>query len=145
MKNLSGLISGVTRPLMTPQKALWAGLCLSWPKIGGGLASVSRPLRLQWGQGGGTLWLGVWGGSVFLISHESAFLVEAVNRYAGYKAVLRVRYKEIPVPSKPFVFQKTDKVSSEAKVWAQSILGSKNSQDEILEQALFSLGSWVYG
>lgn len=89
--------------------------------------------------------MGVWGGNVFLMSHESAFLIESVNRYAGYKAIIRVRYQEIPVPLKAPVPQKTGDVSFEAKTWAQSILKAKGLQDQRLEQALLSLGSQVYG
>jgi hypothetical protein len=144
MKALSGCIAGVTRPIVTPQKALWAGLCLSWPKISGRLAEVSRPLRLQWMQGGGTLWLGVWGGSSFLISHESSFLMDSVNRYAGYKAVVRMRYKALAPPIKVLEAKKLPEVSDEARAWAQSILDAKDCRDERLERALLSIGSRLY-
>ena len=144
MKTLAGTVSRVTRPLMTPQKALWAGLYLSWSKIGGRVAEVSRPLRLRWTQGGGTLWLGVWGGNAFLISHESARLMEAVNCYAGYKAVVRIRYKEVLPPQKVQSSTKTTARSSAAQDWAESIVTTKNPKNECLERALLSLGCHLY-
>lgn len=143
MRPLIKAISGVTRPLMTPQKALWAGLCLNWSKIVSRVARTSSPLKFQWMKGGGTLWIGVWGGQTFLISHETAAIIEAVNRYAGYKAIGRVKYKEIQKPCEMLASVSIFEISPKAHQKAEHILKANDSIDDCLSKALLSLGACI--
>ena len=151
MESLSRAVFSVTGPLMTPQKSLWAGLCLNWRDIVGNVARVSRALKLHFfkGPGSGTLLVGVWDGQTFLVSHETEYIKDAVNRYAGKEVIVYVKYKEVSAPSrcKPSV-KLLKESSAQGLPWARSIIEARKGVSahgaDPLESALLSFGGSLY-
>ncbi|WP_156095333.1 DciA family protein [Candidatus Hepatobacter penaei] len=151
MKRLSSSLFSVTSPLMTPEKSLWSGICLGWPAIVGPLAKVCRPLNMQHVRGGrrqSVLWIGVWGGHTFVLSHETHTIIDAVNRYAGKDLVAQVKYKEIaePIKQKASGPQDVAPLCPRAQKQVDTVLTKNNDEPACVsvETALRAFGRALY-
>ncbi len=151
VKRLSTSLFSVTSPLMTPEKSLWSGICLGWSAIVGPLAKVCRPLNMQHVRGGrrqSVLWIGVWGGHTFVLSHETHTIMDAVNRYAGKDLVAQVKYKEIaePIKQKPSVPQDVVPLCPRAQKHVDIVLTKNDGNPSCasVEMALRAFGRALY-
>ena len=121
-----------------------AELITRWPEIAGAdIAAHAEPERIRWPRTNdgnpnepATLVLRVEGPTAIEIQHQSAVIIERVNRFLGWKAIGQIALRQAPLSRR------------EKKAWsaidpeaAARVAGTlKNVSDENLRQALARLG-----
>ncbi len=105
---LAATLEGITRPIFSKRGFSNAAIAKEWPTIvGAQLAAQSQPEKLTFPtgkKGDGTLHLRIASGSLALeMQHLEPLLLERINGYFGYKAIIRLTYIQGPVwkPSAP--------------------------------------------
>lgn len=161
VRALASLIPGITRKAFEKHGFASASLITDWAQIvGARLAADTRPLKLKWprfpeqagagdeaakGRPGATLVLQVDPAVALDVQYQTAQIIERINAYFGYRAVVELRIQQEPIapshasagasvnarePSAP------EQTSTPASPAAQAT-GSENG----LEAALARLGS----
>lgn len=117
-----------------------------WPDIVGvALADCSLPERLTFPRDedhGGTLYIRVQGSMAPELQHFEPMVIERINSYYGYSAVVRLVYRHGPVPTRDRNTRRPepDLTDSQRKALEDQLAGVKNPQ---LRAALYQLGSEV--
>ena len=92
----------VARPVLGRHGLAAGGIVADWPSIvGAQLAECSVPMRLAFPPGersAGTLHLRVQGSLALELQHLEPVVLERINGYFGYRAVVRLRIQQGPVP-----------------------------------------------
>jgi hypothetical protein len=103
---------------------------------------LAVPEQLKWPRGAGhegaTLYLRCAPGQALALSHESALIASAVNRYFGYFLVREVRLSAEPFTASSAPKAETPAVSPEAAQQAKQTVAGV--EDEALRNALGNLG-----
>jgi len=145
---LADLAAGVLKDSFARQGFASRELVTSWPEIvGSDIALCAEPLKIQWprpleGEAAepGTLVLRVEGPAALEIQHLSGVILERVNRFFGWQAVVRLAIRQAPIgrrarPEPPRIdAEKAGKI-------AETLDGS--IEDEALRQALGRLGAAI--
>jgi hypothetical protein len=102
-KALASAVGALTRPLFTRRGLAGGAIATNWPAIvGPHLAVHTCPEKVVFPAGGrtdGTLHLRVDGGALAVeLAHLEPQLLDKVNGYFGYRAVVRLRIVQGPVP-----------------------------------------------
>ena len=135
---LRDLLGKVVGDAFTRQGFASAELVTRWPEIAGAeIAALSEPIKIQWPRVStshsssageqasgwerppGTLVLRVEGPAAIEIQHQSAVIVERVNRYFGWQALAGIALRQAPLarrranPPRPKIDQElADAISS---------------------------------
>ena len=98
--DIAGKLAG---PAMQRYGFAHHALVAKWPEIAGPVyARMSAPIKLSFAPDkrvGGTLTLAVDGPAALQIQHVADLIIEAVNRFFGYKAVERLRLLQTALPA----------------------------------------------
>jgi len=101
-QSLGSLLPKVARPVLGRQGLAAGGIVADWPSIVGvQLAECCVPMRLVFPPGersAGTLHLRVQGSLALELQHLEPVVLERINGYFGYRAVVRLRIQQGPVP-----------------------------------------------
>lgn len=101
-QSLGSLLPKVARPVLGRQGLAAGGIVADWPSIVGvRLAECCVPMRLAFPPGersAGTLHLRVQGSLALELQHLEPVVLERINSYFGYRAVVRLRIQQGPVP-----------------------------------------------
>ncbi len=111
-RSVGSFVPQLTRTAVEKYGFPQAAILTDWPAIvGADLASYTQPERLRWPRGaadsteenpwngaeGATLVLRVEGPRVLEIQHRTGQLIERVNSYFGFRAVIDVRLMQAPL------------------------------------------------
>jgi hypothetical protein len=117
--------------------------------VGSEIAAHAEPVKLQWprevnGEPGepATLVLRVEGPVSIEIQHQSAVILERINRFFGWQAVGRIALRQAPL-SRPKVNAAPPKLDAAEVARVESTLGAVT--DDELRAALSRLGAAVKG
>jgi hypothetical protein len=102
---LSDLLSGTLTDVLKSQGFASAEILSRWGDIvGGEIAAVSEPLKINWPRVSGTenpepatLVLRVEGPAALEVQHMSAVILERVNRFFGWQAIGRIALRQAPL------------------------------------------------
>ena len=101
-QSLGSLLPKVARPVLGRHGLAAGGIVADWPSIVGvQLAECCVPMRLAFPPGersAGTLHLRVQGSLALELQHLEPVVLERINSYFGYRAVVRLRIQQGPVP-----------------------------------------------
>jgi len=101
-QSLGSLLPKVARPVLGRHGLAAGGIVADWPSIvGAQLAECCVPMRLAFPPGersSGTLHLRVQGSLALELQHLEPVVLERINSYFGYRAVVRLRIQQGPVP-----------------------------------------------
>ncbi|MFM9844065.1 MAG: DUF721 domain-containing protein [Dongiaceae bacterium] len=101
-QSLGSLLPKVARPVLGRHGLAAGGIVADWPSIvGTQLAECCVPMRLAFPPGersAGTLHLRVQGSLALELQHLEPVVLERINSYFGYRAVVRLRIQQGPVP-----------------------------------------------
>ena len=101
-QSLGSLLPKVARPVLGRHGLAAGGIVADWPSIvGAQLAECCVPMRLAFPPGersAGTLHLRVQGSLALELQHLEPVVLEQINGYFGYRAVVRLRIQQGPVP-----------------------------------------------
>jgi hypothetical protein len=147
---LSELTGGALNDVLKRQGFASAEIVARWAEIAGPeIAAHSEPIKINWPRSPdeaapepATLVLRVEGPAALEIQHQSALILERVNRFFGWRAIGRIALRQAPLrrpepPPKP-----TPPDPAAASRIAQSL---PQIEDEALRQALGRLGAAVKG
>jgi hypothetical protein len=123
-------------------------LVTRWRDIAGAdIAAYAEPLKLQWQRGTNgeppepaTLVLRVEGPAAIEVQHQSAVLLERINRFFGWQAVGRIAFRQAPL-SRPV--RRPAPPAIDAAEAAQVEAGLTGIADQDLRAALGRLGAAV--
>lgn len=117
--------------------------------VGADVAAHAEPIKLQWqraidGEPGepATLVLRVEGPAAIEIQHQSAVILERINRFFGWQAVGRIAFRQAPL-SRPKVKSAPPKVDAAEAARVEATLEAVT--DDGLRAALGRLGAAVKG
>jgi len=104
-KSLAALVGKTLDDAFKRQGFASREIVTRWPQIvGEDIAAHAQPVRMQWprglnGEDGGpaTLVLRVEGPAAIEIQHQQGLIVERVNRFFGWQAVLRLALRQAPL------------------------------------------------
>jgi hypothetical protein len=115
--------------------------------VGADIAAHAEPLKLQWHRQvegeppePATLVLRVEGPASIEIQHQSAVVLERINRFFGWQAVSRIVFRQAPL-SRPKVKAPPPRVDPEEAARVESALSAVTDKD--LRAALGRLGAAV--
>lgn len=101
-QSLGSLLPKVARPVLGRHGLAAGGIVADWPSIvGAQLAECCLPMRLVFPPGeraAGTLYLRVQGSLALELQHLEPVVLERINSYFGYRAVIRLKIQQGPVP-----------------------------------------------
>lgn len=101
-QSLGSLLPKVARPVLGRHGLAAGGIVADWPSIvGAQLAECCLPMRLVFPPGersDGTLYLRVQGSLALELQHLEPVVLERINSYFGYRAVIRLKIQQGPVP-----------------------------------------------
>jgi len=101
-QSLGSLLPKVARPVLGRHGLAAGGIVADWPSIvGAQLAECCMPMRLAFPPGersDGTLYLRVQGSLALELQHLEPVVLERINSYFGYRAVIRLKIQQGPVP-----------------------------------------------
>jgi len=104
-QSLGSLLPKVARPVLGRHGLAAGGIVADWPAIvGAQLAECCLPMRLVFPPGeraDGTLYLRVQGSLALELQHLEPVVLERINSYFGYRAVIRLKIQQGPVPRPP--------------------------------------------
>ena len=142
---LSELIGSCLADAFARQGFASAELLNRWPEIvGAEIAEHAEPLRIQWPRGegeadtAGTLVLRVEGPVAIEIQHQSAIILERVNRFFGWQAVGRIAMRQAPLTHRP---RKPARQALDPAETARVAATLPDEMDDDLRQALARLGA----
>lgn len=151
-RSIGSFVPALTRTAVEKFGFPQAAILTDWPAIvGADLASYTAPERLRWPRGAGaqrdednpwngaegaTLILRVEGPRVLEIQHRAEQLIERVNAYFGFRAVIGLRLVQAPL-SKPLKQPAPKKQAPVLRVAASEVA------DERLRDVLERLGGNV--
>src|SRR5689334_16759146 len=123
-------------------------LVTRWKDIAGAdIAAHAEPLKLQWPRAvegeppePATLVLRVEGPAAIEIQHQSAVIIERINRFFGWQAVGRIALRQAPL-SRPKVKAAPPKLDAAEVARVEATLGAVT--DDELRAALGRLGAAV--
>jgi hypothetical protein len=69
--------------------------------VGPEVARICQPVKLSEGASGGVLTLKAEPGASLFLQHESRLLCEKINAYLGHSAVVRLRFVQGPLATRP--------------------------------------------
>lgn len=152
MRSLEHTLPTIMTTCATPQKSLWAKICLNWPNIARTWASQTHPLKLSHTQTGVTLWIQAASkGTAFQVTHHAHGLLEALSRITGDVTVQALRVVEGPPPPTPTVTHPKPHpapLTEQQTAWLNGHLVEKESTptkalNEKMRQALWRLGQHI--
>jgi hypothetical protein len=101
-QSLGSLLPKVARPVLGRHGLAAGGIVADWPSIvGAQLADCCVPMRLAFPPGertDGTLHLRVQGPLALELQHLEPVVLERINGYFGYRAIVKLRIQQGPVP-----------------------------------------------
>ena len=104
-RSLAAMLPKIARPAFGKRGFVEAGVLTDWPVIVGPvLAAETRPMKLSFPRGGrvdGTLQIRVTSAFSTELQHLAPLVIERINRYFGYAAVVRLTLSQGPVISPP--------------------------------------------
>ena len=99
VRRLSDLVPRVGRSSFRRFGFAESAVVARWPEIGGArLADIATPETIRFPQGkrsGGTLCLAVEGAHSLEVQHQEPEILERVNRFFGYGAVVRMSLRQV--------------------------------------------------
>jgi hypothetical protein len=117
--------------------------------VGADIAEHAQPLKLQWPRTvegeppePATLVLRVEGPMSIEIQHQSAVVLERINRFFGWQAVGRIAFRQAPL-SRPAVRPTPPRIDAAEATRVEATLGAVT--DDSLRAALGRLGAAVKG
>jgi len=118
-----------------------------WPEIAGAqIAAFAEPVKIQWRRVPdgeppvpATLILRVQGPAAIEIQHQSAVILERVNRFFGWQAIGKIALRQAPLTQKPTKSRPQRDAAAEARV-AETLT---DVADDDLRRALSRLGAAV--
>jgi hypothetical protein len=150
-RSIGSFVPALTRTAVEKFGFPQAAILTDWPAIvGADLASYTQPERLRWPRGaaaatddnpwngaeGATLILRVEGPRVLEIQHRTEQLIERVNAYFGFRAVIDVRLMQAPLA-------KAKKAPEARKQAPVTPIAPTEVQDDQLRDVLERLGANV--
>jgi hypothetical protein len=125
-------------------------LVTRWPDIvGADIAEHAQPIKLQWPRAvegepaePATLVLRVEGPMSIEIQHQSAVVLERINRFFGWQAVGRIAFRQAPL-SRPAQRRSPPRIDAAEAARVEATLGAV--ADDGLRAALGRLGAAVKG
>jgi len=104
MKSLGSAVSKIAAPVLGRRGFGEAQVILEWPAVvGQDLARDSLPVKLSFSRGDrldGTLHLRVATGAALEIQHLEPLIIERINGFFGYRAVVRLAIRQGPLPQR---------------------------------------------
>jgi len=149
-KALGMALGRLTRPLTKSRGAALGEVIQRWGEIAGPLLkSETQPEKMTYASGSGhaaTLEIGVSPAFALELQHLSPLIIEKINGYFGYRAVDRLKLKQMPIrhpesPNKPS--RTTRPLTSEERAQLEKMLDGV--EDKSLRQALETLGRSLLG
>ena len=151
-RSIGSFVPALTRTAVEKFGFPQAAILTDWPAIvGADLASYTAPERLRWPRGaeagrdednpwngaeGATLILRVEGPRILEIQHRTGQLIEQVNSYFGFRAVIDVRLMQAPL-------SKAKKAAAPKKQAPVTPIASSEIADDRLRDVLERLGGNV--
>lgn len=149
-KALGLSLGRLTRPLMKQRGAALGEVIHNWAAITGPLLAVeTQPEKLIYASGAGhaaTLEIGVTPAFALELQHLSPLIIEKINGYFGYRAVERLRLKQMPIrppESRETPVRATRPLTAEERLQLEKML--VGVEDKTLRQALENLGRSLLG
>jgi hypothetical protein len=131
-QSLGSLLPKVARPVLGRQGLAAGGIVADWPSIVGiRLAECCVPMRLAFPPGersAGTLHLRVQGSLALELQHLEPVVLERINSYFGYRAVVRLRIQQGPVP-RPVRRKEPVPIDSREDPAVDALVGSIGDED----------------
>jgi hypothetical protein len=144
-KALGLSLGRLTRPLTKSRGAALGEIIQRWGEIAGPLlTSETQPEKMIYASGAGhaaTLEIGVSPSFALELQHLSPIIIEKINGYFGYRAVDRLRLKQMPIrrPESPVKPDRTTRpLTADERAQLEKMLGG--IEDKGLRQALETLG-----
>ena len=143
---LSDLLSATLTDVLKAQGFASAEILSRWADIAGAeIAAVSEPIRINWPHPVGdndpepaTLVLRVEGPAALEIQHQSALILERLNRFFGWAAVGRVALRQAPLSRR-----ERPAPAPVNRAEAERIASTIPVEDEGLRNALGRLGAAI--
>ncbi len=141
LRALAVSLPRVTKRLFGKRGFAEGGLAADWPGIvGAGLAARCRPGKLAFARATerreGTLTLRVEAPFATEVQHMAPQIMERINGYFGYRAVARLRLKQVPYRPDP----KRDRSAPEPEITPELAARLESVEDPELRAALGRLG-----
>lgn len=145
---LSRMVESIVRPVFGKRGFSNAAIINNWHEIvGHDLARFSTPEKLTFskdGTSGGILYLKtITGGMATEIQHLEPIIIERINRYFGYKAIIGLRLSQGPIPQNESPAKHEIKLSPEQERELNESLS--NIEDEEIRLSLSRLGKSIVG
>jgi hypothetical protein len=144
---LADLLHGCLGDVFARQGFASSDIVTHWPEIvGSEIAAYAEPLKLQWPRGDAedpepaTLVLRAEGPAAIEIQHQSAVILERINRFFGWRAVGRIAIRQAPLARRAKSATAAGPDPAEAARVAASL---PTIVDDGLRQALGRLGAAV--
>jgi len=144
-RQVGSYLARITRPVLGKRGLAEAEVVLRWPEIvGEALARQCLPERVKLGRGipGGTLHLCVEPAAATRVQHLQATILERVNTFYGYRAVVRLQLRQQPLAAsgRPRRPPARALAPAERAAIAEAAAGTADPE---LRQALIGLGESV--
>jgi hypothetical protein len=147
---LSELTGAALSEALKRQGFASAEIVARWTEIAGSeIAAHSEPIKINWPRSAdetalepATLVLRVEGPVAIEIQHQSALILERVNRFFGWRAVGRIALRQAPLKRRT---QTPPPVPPDAAAAARIAAELPQIEDDALRQALGRLGAAVKG
>ena len=144
-RQVGSYLGRITRPLLGKRGLAEAEVVLRWPEIvGEELARQCLPekVSVRRGNPGGTLHLCVEPAAATRLQHLETVILERVNTFYGYRAVVRLQMRQQPLPKARARSRPTPRALSPAERAAIAET-TGNTADPELRRALAELGESV--
>lgn len=149
-KALGLALGRLTRPMTRSRGAALGEIIQRWAEIAGPLLkNETQPEKLSYASGAGhaaTLEIGVSPAFALELQHLSPLIIEKINGYFGYRAVDRLKLKQMPIrhPESPQKLSRaTRPLTPDERVQLEKMLDGV--EDKTLRQALETLGRSLLG
>ena len=145
---LSRMVESIIKPVFGKRGFSNAAIINNWAEIvGPELAKFTAPEKLTFskdGTSGGVLYLKtITGGMATEIQHLEPIIIERINRYFGYKAIIGLRLSQGPIPQDGQTITSEIKLSPEQENRLNESLSS--IEDEEIRLTLSRLGRSIVG
>ncbi|RCL01911.1 MAG: hypothetical protein JSC188_000528 [Candidatus Tokpelaia sp. JSC188] len=147
---LSEMISQVVDPTLLKRAGFNIQLLENWPEIvGSDIAETTRPLRIIWphrmiGEDtfkAATLMVACEAFSAIRLQHESTEVIQRINTFFGFSAVMRLKIKQKSIRSTKRPLRQAVPIDMEQKKYLEQIVA--NIKYQPLRLALFDLGKEI--
>ncbi len=141
--NVGNLVGRLTKPALGKRGFAGTEILTHWPTIvGAELAAFACPLEVKYPRGrnnGATLHLRVaHGAAAAMLQMKIPAVIERINRFFGYEAVVQVQAAQGPMPKRAKAAPAPPPLSAQAEAEVEGQLGHITS--EPLKTALTKLG-----